>query len=78
MTNEERVKEYWLKQAAALLMDQGVEPKDVAKYAPRFATALKDYVEDWVNDEIPRLEQDAEDAARDAYWDRKIDEERGK
>lgn len=50
----------------------------IERYTPKLAQQLQDIAEQFITEDIPLQEQNDREAARDAYWDRKIDEARGK
>lgn len=66
------------KLAQEWLEDAGLPDRLVTEYVDQLAEQFQDAAEQCVQFDIPESEHAREEAARDAYWDSKIDEARGK
>jgi hypothetical protein len=68
----------WHEIARTWIEDSGLSPETAAKYVGTLAQQLQDCAEQFVDADIPDLEQQADEAARDAHEQQQLDELRGK
>jgi len=80
MANDPRlhVDARWAPIAHDWLSDAGLPDKIAMRYTSRLAQILHDQAEQFVESDLPDLERDRDEAARDAHIHRQIDEARGK